>query len=239
MEDCIFSSKLDEMKNCLIVDFHSSQSFLKDHSEQRSTKSEGDSRRFRDVGNKHYLVVFSSETLDYSKIPMFQAGRDIEAITAFNKAILKAPFNDEKKGKDFSLAVANRSAVLLRLGYHQAALEDVDLALEAGYPKDLKYKLLDRKLCLLKILKKVDKLNDIRNEFIEGVNASSLPEEKKVKMINEIDKDKSVLKEESRELEINILSQELDSSHPDLPSMTSFADVKYEDSRGRFVVANR
>ena len=71
MEDCIFSSKLDEMKNCLIVDFHSSQSFLKDNSEQRSTKSEGDSRRFRDVGNKHYLVVFSSETLDYSKIPMF------------------------------------------------------------------------------------------------------------------------------------------------------------------------
>ena len=47
----------------------------------------------------------------------------MEAIVAFNKAISKAPFNSEKKGKDFSLAVANRSAALMRLGYHEAALE--------------------------------------------------------------------------------------------------------------------
>ena len=53
----------------------------------------------------------------------FKGGRDVEAIVAFNKAISKAPFNSEKKGKDFSLAVANRSAALMRLGYHQAALE--------------------------------------------------------------------------------------------------------------------
>ena len=54
---------------------------------------------------------------------LYKGGHDVEAIAAFNKAITKAPFNNEKKGKDFSMAVANRSAALMRLGYHQAALE--------------------------------------------------------------------------------------------------------------------
>ena len=54
----------------------------------------------------------------------------------FNKAISKAPFNSEKKGKDFSLAVANRSAALMRLGYHQAALE-VNKHLQSTLPTNL------------------------------------------------------------------------------------------------------
>ena len=69
------------------------------------------------------------------------------------------------------MAVANRSAVLLRLGYHEAALEDVNLALEAGYPKELKYKLLERKLILFKLLKRVDNIEKLKNEFSEGVNS--------------------------------------------------------------------
>ena len=46
-----------------------------------------------------------------------KVGKDIEAIEMFNKAIMKGPLNEEKKGRDMSLAVANRSAALLRLGY--------------------------------------------------------------------------------------------------------------------------
>ena len=115
----------------------------------------------------------------------------------------------------------------------------MDLALDSGYPKELKYKLLERKLNLLKILKKVDNIDKIKNEYIQGVNTSNLPEEKKKKMIQDIDCVKTVLEVESKELKYNILSHELESPHPDLPSMTSLADVKYEDSRGRFVVAKR
>ena len=69
----------------------------------------------------------------------------MEAIDSFNKAILLAPTNKEGKGRDLSLAVANRSAALMRLGYHEAALKDVELSLESGYPSDLKYKILERK----------------------------------------------------------------------------------------------
>ena len=55
----------------------------------------------------------------------------------FNKAVVKAPANEEGKGKDLSLAIANRSAALYKLGYMQAALDDIELALTTGYPKDL------------------------------------------------------------------------------------------------------
>ena len=56
----------------------------------------------------------------------------------FNKAIMKAPTNEEKKGKDLSLAIANRSAALMRLGHLKLALEDVEFALRSGYPADLR-----------------------------------------------------------------------------------------------------
>ena len=113
---------------------------MRDNSELRTTKSEGDSKRFRDAGNKHYLVKFRKILLSEEFLRhLFKGGRDEEAIVAFNKAIFKATFNSEKKGTDFSLAVANRSAALMRLGFHQAALE-----------VNRQFKVTKRHLCLSK-----------------------------------------------------------------------------------------
>ena len=95
---------------------------LATNSEPESGKSEGDSRRLRDLGNKQ-----------------FSAGRDREAIAYFNKALVKAPLNSKGCGKDFSLAAANRSAALVRLGRRGLALEDIELALSSGYPAHLRW----------------------------------------------------------------------------------------------------
>ena len=91
-------------------------------SEVKYRKSEGDSRRYREAGNKHYL-----------------AGRDVEAIRLFNKAIVAAPQDAGGKGRDLSLAVANRSASLLRLGYRDLCLQQVQLAITVGYPSELRW----------------------------------------------------------------------------------------------------
>ena len=56
----------------------------------------------------------------------------------FNKAIVVAPQDGEGKGRDYSLAVANRSASLLRLGYRDLCLQEVQLALAGGYPAELR-----------------------------------------------------------------------------------------------------
>ena len=45
----------------------------------------------------------------------------------------------------FSLAAANRSLALVRLDKHEAAVEDISLSLESGYPGHNRYKLLERK----------------------------------------------------------------------------------------------
>ena len=92
-----------------------------DYSEPEGGKSQGDSKRFRELGNNY-----------------FKLGNDLEAIEMFNMAIMKAPVNEENKGRDLSLAIANRSAALMRLGHLKLALEDVEFALNSGYPKDLK-----------------------------------------------------------------------------------------------------
>ena len=68
----------------------------------------------------------------------FKIGKDREAIKMFNKAVTKAPVNDAGKGKDLSLAIANRSAALLKLGFFSLALDDIEFAFASGYPRDLR-----------------------------------------------------------------------------------------------------
>ena len=47
--------------------------------------------------------------------------------------------------RDAALALANRSAVWLKLGQHEACLDDIEAALVFRYPDTMLYKLLDRK----------------------------------------------------------------------------------------------
>jgi len=48
--------------------------------------------------------------------------------------------------KELSLCLANRSAVLFSLKAYALALDDIKLAFEVGYPKELWFKLLERKV---------------------------------------------------------------------------------------------
>ena len=163
----------------------------------------------------------------------------MEAIDSFNKAILLAPTNKEGKGRDLSLAVANRSAALMRLGYHEAALKDVELSLESGYPSDLKYKILERKIRLMGILEIMDGLDGVKKEFVSSIADSKLPKEKRKKFINQkISVDDAP---DSLIIDDNLLSHKIEQTqtHHLLPSLSNMIDIKYEKKRGRFAVANR
>ncbi len=66
------------------------------------------------------------------------------------QAVIAAPTDpDTGMSRELSLALANRSAVLFSLKAYHLALDDIKLAFEAGYPDDLRYKLLDRKVMLM------------------------------------------------------------------------------------------
>jgi hypothetical protein len=58
-----------------------------------------------------------------------------------------------------SLALANRSAVLFKLAEYARCVEDIELALEAGYPPSLRYKVAERRLrCSLRLSPTQEKL---------------------------------------------------------------------------------
>ena len=66
----------------------------------------------------------------------FQASNYKEAISKFSSAAMVAQFEQSGASRSFSLALANRSLALLKLGEHQLAIGDIDLAVEAGYPEE-------------------------------------------------------------------------------------------------------
>jgi len=127
----------------------SMQGFLNTNINQNFGKSEGDTKRFREFGNKQ-----------------FKKGNDEEALKWFNKAIIKAEMNEKREGKDLSLGIANRSAALMKLGHLNEALEDAELSLRSGYPKELRYKLYERMVKIAVQLKDraiyFDSLNNLK-----------------------------------------------------------------------------
>ena len=69
------------------------------------------------------------------------------------QAVISAPCDVETgKSRDLSISLANRSAVLFSLKAYNLALDDIRLALESGYPEELRFKLIDRKVGQAKIL---------------------------------------------------------------------------------------
>lgn len=85
--------------------------------------------KFKDEGNK-----------------LFKAGQLMEAKDLYTKALMYCPFNMEEpeKNKEYSIILANRSACLDTVGLYEAALQDIELALKCGYPKELKFKIYNR-----------------------------------------------------------------------------------------------
>ena len=177
-----------------------------------------------------------------------KVGKDIEAIEMFNKAIMKGPLNEEKKGRDMSLAVANRSAALLRLGYLKAAMEDVDLALRSGYPKNLRYKLFDRKIRIAANLNQSEIAFATRSDFIISLKDCSLDEKKKCSLENEIQQlleslenktFKCTMKDISYNGNSSTFEHKLEKANSCLPCLTDSVDIEFSPQRGRFAVANK
>lgn len=187
-------------------------------------KSEGESRRWRDAGNKH-----------------FQAGRDREAVARFSKAAAAAP-QHQGRGRDLSLALANRSAALLKLGFPKLCLEDIKEAIAAGYPPELTYKVMDRRLRCLLILESSNlDLSDAEQDFLQSLHDCKLDDAKKKKLKEEV----ATLMEKrlpsighSEERLAEIIPQ-LEEQHPQLEALSSAVTIKYDPVRGRFGEANR
>lgn len=85
-----------------------------------------------------------------------------------------------------SVIYGNRSAALYHLENYKLALVDMEEALKIGYPKELLYKLEDRRARCLLALKKHAKAMDTFKSALKSLDHAKVPPEKKQKLESDI-----------------------------------------------------
>ncbi|XP_023343918.1 SET and MYND domain-containing protein 4 isoform X2 [Eurytemora carolleeae] len=104
------------------------------------------------------------------------------ALKLYTESIICAP----EYGPELSLAYGNRSAALFHCGEYRAALDDVQMALKCKYPKNIEYKILQRKAqCLLRLGSYAEAV-EVLNSCQAGVDAAKLSDEKKISVMKDV-----------------------------------------------------
>ena len=79
----------------------------------------------------------------------YAQGEAESALNLYNQSLQFAPNDEDEETRDLAITYANRSAVWVDKNELNLAIRDADFAFEADYPKDLHYKLYERKgFCL-------------------------------------------------------------------------------------------
>ena len=144
---------------------------------------------------------------------------------------------EDGTSRTFSLAVANRSLALVRLDRHGEALEDISLALEAGYPEENRYKLLERRAkCLLHLGQYREAEESLRSGLVSlgetGGDKERLRAREKMK--SELEVVRSVVERRPRE---KVETSRATSS--DVPAFSDCVEIRWSEERGRYGVATR
>lgn len=82
---------------------------------------------------------------------------------------------------ELSVILANRSATLYHLERHDYALEDIEEASQLGYPKNLLYKLEERRARCLLGLKRYDEAVEAFRRALRALDDARIPLERKQK----------------------------------------------------------
>jgi len=186
------------------------------------------SSQLREQGNKAYTSKKNSQ-----------------ALKLYTESVRFAPYSDRGVGEELCMAYANRSAVLAQGQQWNLALQDIQLSVEAGYPKDLAYKLHERRAKCFTGLGQHTAAGSSYQEALTSLADAKLDAEKKEKLeqgfrnsLNQVpSKDsanaKSSILDESEDL------PKIARTNPRFPAFSDAIDLKTESGRGRFGVTTR
>lgn len=182
----------------------------------KSKKSNEESLKFREIGNKLFQEKKDSENLD-------------KALTAYMTSIAYALPDSQ----EMAISYANRSAIFFSVDRSEECLKDIETALSLNYPESLKPKLLFRKgACYAKLAN--ESLMDSKS-WLKAVplNDNSRQTMKKYLRNCPSVKERPVILDES-----NVIP-ELKSPSPKYPCASDAVQVRYSKTSGRHVVATR
>lgn len=142
--------------------------------------------------------------------------------------------------------MANRSAVLFSLKAYNLALDDIKLAFESGYPKDLHFKLLERKAKILVFYKQHDSARETFQQLVKSLDVAKADTQKKLKiqreaqsMLEFYNKAKSVYNDPNVVIKPPLEVPKITDKNAKYPAIANCLNFKYEPGRGRYAVASR
>ena len=190
----------------------------------------------------------------------YQEGKYEMATFLYTEAMRYAPCNPVLlEGEALALAAANRSAAYYQQKLYREAVEDVEVAVAAGYPHNTVYKLYIRKCKCELELGRINRAQVAFDAAVEAIEWSGLKKGVRsdltvnlqeafinlAKTANEegVEVDLSGPADDltGKEKEVSAVPERLRlvASHPVFPAASEAIRVKYEASVGRHVVAAR
>uniref|UniRef100_A0A2S2NHH6 SET and MYND domain-containing protein 4 n=1 Tax=Schizaphis graminum TaxID=13262 RepID=A0A2S2NHH6_SCHGA len=177
----------------------------------------------------------------------FQKSDYRNALNWYSLAVLHCPQTKDWK-EQLSIIYANRSACLYHLENYDLAISDIQHALDLGYPKDLRYKVYDRKARCFLATKQLKLALESFKTTIRSLDDSRLSFDERRKrqldaqiMLTMLDKDKHV-KNGIIETSTNKKPEELridGGRNEAYPAFSNAVSVEYNETEGRHAVAGR
>nr|CAI5865840.1 unnamed protein product [Callosobruchus analis] len=202
------------------LDLSPVDSWLESHFINKVEKDDKVSIQYRKEGNKYYACKDLVKSLEY-----------------YTKSICNATLN----GREYSLALANRSAVTFEMREYENCLKDIELCLKADYPTALKPKIYFRKAeCFLAMSQKENFEKGILEITDLLCNALIDDKDKYVEKLNHLRKVKIKSKvldvQKENFIELPTFS---DGENENFAFASSKVKISYEKIKGRHVVARK
>ncbi|XP_063982204.1 SET and MYND domain-containing protein 4-like [Diachasmimorpha longicaudata] len=199
-------------------------SWLQDQYRHKSSKSPETAKRFRDIGNDSF------KKRDY-----------VKSLTSYTESAKFSSVDED----DFSVVIANRSASLFHMCRYQECLEDIEMAIEAGYPQKLMHKVYLRAAqCHIKLRESKAAEEELRKTR-DSINSNrSLTASAKETLLIQVDALSLDLQKipPSTKLTTNdpqevITPEKLMETNANYPSASPSLTRNHSPTRGRFVTA--
>ena len=170
----------------------------------------------------------------------FQKKKDEQALNLYSEAAMASLVTTEEGKKDAALALANRSAVWIKMNKYSECLDDLEAAQLFGYPTNILYKVVDRQAKCLAALGRIDEARTSYNRVILLLKQSNLDADKQEAWKKEVDAELQKLKtaklpEESKKEETSLLT----SPNPRIPQFSDAVELVFSPLVGRHGVATR
>ncbi|KAI8431178.1 hypothetical protein MSG28_001216 [Choristoneura fumiferana] len=164
----------------------------------------------------------------------FRANHVLDSYKCYTKSVMYATHD----GTMYPLALANRSAALLRLKRFQECLSDVSLSLEAGYPREQRHKLLLRRAdCLVELRRRRRAAAALAEARALSAAAPLSPADTvEFDRLVQAMEDKMAAQEDKEETKEEPLPGLYLGENPDFHAASNAVELRRNDAAGRHVV---